>query len=333
MIRLGILHPKGLLAKELLERLRPHLDVLTIELLSSRQEDLGTLVEVDGEARLLAEATPQALGDLDLLVALESDSETLAPLLQHLPEGATAILVAPVNATPGATPLVSGVNLDPASAAGRRLVSPDATSITLAMVLDGLKGREPREAAVTVLESASVRGEEGLEELLGQARALLSFQQQPEAQVFGSQLAFNLLTHTEPPREDASASASAVSAVLTSVLGTPISIELQSAFAGTFHGLALSARVVFGKAITAEEARRHLEASPHLSVATASHSSGPVDVAGKEQVLVASVRQGINDHVLWFWLLCDNLTRGGASNLLDILTLVLQRLRTETVIH
>jgi aspartate-semialdehyde dehydrogenase len=334
MTRLGILNPTGLVAKELLDRLRPERDGVAIRLLTNRADDLGGVSEVAGEPALVLEATPEEIADLDVLAIFDENAAAIEQHLRHLPESAQAIIAGrwegPAAAAP--QPLVAGVNLE-GTPLSHRLLSPDAATIALALALAPLKDHGLLEVTATALESASERGTPGLEEALAQARALLTFQNQPTSEVFGAQVAFNVLPLCEERPETDAASTSAPTALLSKLLSQPVTVELRRAFAGTFHGIALSVRVVVERPVSLPVARQLLARGQHLTLVPETTTAGTIDVAGRDEVLVTGLRQGSSDRVLWLWLLCDNLTRGGAGNLAAILSALLAQLRTEPMVH
>ena len=85
---------------------------------------------------------------------------------------------------------VAGVH----SAAGRIHVSPHPAVIVISSLLLRLAARFPLKTAVAqVFSSASESGSRGVEELQRQTVNILSFQKIPD-QIFGAQLAFNLLS-------------------------------------------------------------------------------------------------------------------------------------------
>jgi aspartate-semialdehyde dehydrogenase len=326
MTRIGILHPTTLLGKELIERLRTALRGVEVELLSNREQEIGAVTDVAGHAALVNATDPALIAKLDLLITVGGARGELEGPLGGLREGATALLLAPEEPL-GAHPVVEGINLTDARP-GRRLLSPDAAHIALAHVVAPLRELAPLAACATVLEPASSADHSGLEEVLGQARALLTFQAQPAPEVFGSQLAFNLLagsaTARRPPIDER---------LLEAVLGRNLAIDSQVALVGVFHGTSVSVRLELEHPIAVERANELLATSQYLELGGRERPFGSIDAAGRDRVLVVDVHQGRDEHALWLWLFCDNLTRGGAWNAAGIVESLLSELDSEPMVH
>ena len=85
MRRLAVVHPTSLLARELRERLdeRPEL-WSELRLLSTREEEIGTVTEQAGRAALVEPLEPVALTEVDVVVLCD-DAEHTAAVLDRLP--------------------------------------------------------------------------------------------------------------------------------------------------------------------------------------------------------------------------------------------------------
>ncbi|HVS12565.1 MAG TPA: hypothetical protein VMV46_01480 [Thermoanaerobaculia bacterium] len=307
-MRIGLLHPTTLLGQELRERLSEALGKgVEWELLGLGVE-VGTVTEVGRAAALVEAATPERVAALDVLVACGADREGLDRLR---PPGATTPLLVQVAAETvcsGGDPVVAGINLAPEDS--RSLIAANATTIVLAHALHALRDLRPSRLVSTVHLPVSVRGREALDEVLDQARSLLAFQPSPAADVLGAQLAFNLLAPapgTRPAPDPA-----ALSGELRSVLTPELDASFAVLYAGVFHGLGILARLELESEASPEAVHERLLASPHLS-APEHASPGPIDTAARPDVLVGAVLPGDRPHVVWLWLLADNLTLAAAN--------------------
>ncbi|MFY9824641.1 MAG: hypothetical protein WAM82_24905 [Thermoanaerobaculia bacterium] len=313
MTAIAILHPTSLLGKELRETIAArHADGSDLRLLSTREDEIGTLTEAAGAAALVGRYEPEALRGAGLAFFCGTAEES-RPILAELPAETTAILVAP-DATPAdGFPVVAGVN--ESSAHGHRiLVSPHPAVVLLAHLLHPLREFSPTEAVATVIQPASMKGQPGLEELFESSRQIVAMTSRTATPVFGTQLAFNLLP--------APADVETLAGQLHTVLGGPPPVALQVLQGAVFHAIAASVLVRCPSNPTLAAFRKALGDAPLLAAAAKPRLFGPVDAATGDKVLFGSLRKD-ETGAFWLWAAMDNLTRGGALNALEIAEAVL----------
>jgi aspartate-semialdehyde dehydrogenase len=305
---LAILHPTNLQGKELRETIEARRrDWWDLRLLSTHEDEIGTLTEVAGAAALVNRYEPEALKGVDLAFFCGTAEES-RPLLEELPAETTAILLSPDATLDDGTPVVAGVNSD--AAHGRKvLVSPHPAVVILAHLLHPLRGFSPTEAVATLLQSASVKGQPGLEELFENSRQILSMASRTGTPVFGTQLAFNVLP--------AAMAAETVGDQLHAVLAGAPPVAVQILQGAVFHGIAASVLVRCPSNPTLAAFRKALAGNPVLEAAVKPRLLGPVDVAGSDKVIFGSLRKD-DTGAFWLWAVMDNLTRGTALNALEI---------------
>jgi aspartate-semialdehyde dehydrogenase len=314
LTKLAVVHPTTLLGKELRERLdaQPSLGD-DVALLTTDEEELGTLTEVRGGAAMVGRADPDALEGIDLAFFCGPIAAN-RPLLDGLPNDTTAVVLS-LDATRGdGLPVVAGVNLEAASP-GQVLVSPHPGAIAIAHLLHPLASLRLEQAVATLVQPASMREEPALHELFEQTRRVLTFGQQ-EPGLFGHQLAFNLL----PIDGDADA----VVGHLGAVLGESLDVTVQIVQGGVFHGFAVSLYARFAGDPGADGVRAALKRAAHVEMARKPQHLGPIDVAARGEVLVGRIHPDPrHPGGYWLWAAMDNLTRGGALNALEIAAAVL----------
>jgi aspartate-semialdehyde dehydrogenase len=309
---LAVVHPTNLLGKELRETLE-HRAVRWSELrlLSTLEDEIGTLTEVAGAAAVVQRYEPETLEGVGVAFFC-GPAEANRPIVEELPPDATGILLS-LDATAGdAPPVVAGVN--PERAAGARvLLSAHPVAILLAHLLHPLAPFRPESAVATVVEPASVADDPGIQELFEETRQILSMSGKRSHPVFGSQLSFNLIPAAAPaePVEEQ------LRAVLADAGGAPPRIALQRLQGGVFHGLSASLHVRFETSPDARAVRRALIAHPFVEPAEKPRALGPIDAAGGAAVLAGAVRRS-PDGGFWIWAVMDNLTRGGALNAIEL---------------
>lgn len=308
MSAIAILHPGTLVGKELrlaIEgRLKSWRDV---RLLSTNDDEVGTLTEMMGAATLVQRYEPDSLKGVST-VYFCGPVEANRPLYGDVPSGALAVVLSPDATLEDGVPVVAGVNTD-AAASGPRLVSPYPAVVLLAHVLHPLRTLQPVDMVATLIQPASVQGEPGVEELFEQTREIVMMSGRTPAAVYGTQLAFNLLP--------AAAETPALSDLLQKVVSDLPPVPLQVIQGGVFHGLSLSLHASFGGSPTPQALRKALAANPYIEIAKNHAHLGPIASANSDKVIVGPARKD-EAGGYWFWAVMDNLTRGTALNAVEI---------------
>ncbi|HEX6900803.1 MAG TPA: hypothetical protein VF789_13845 [Thermoanaerobaculia bacterium] len=305
---IAILHPSGLLGKELRETLenRPEFG-FDLRLLSTRDDEIGTLTEIAGAAALVGRYEPESLRGVRVAFFCGSIEDN-RPILKELPPETTGIVLSFDATVDDGFPAVAGVNTD-AARGHRVLVSPHPAVVLLAHLLHPLRGLDPQEAVATVIQPVSMRDDAGLEELFEQTRQIIAMTRRSPTPVFGTQLSFNLLPTPLSPDP--------LAAQLQALLGGPPPVALQILQGAVFHSVSASLYVRFAGQITPAAVRKALSVSPLLEVADKPKHLGPIDAAASEKVIYGNVRRD-EAGSLWLWAVMDNLTRGGALNAIEI---------------
>lgn len=306
MSAIAILHPMNLLGKELRETLEHRASGWKdIRLLSTLEDEVGTLTEVAGAAAIVQRYEPEGLEGVSTAFFCGPIAAN-RPLLREVPAGTTAVVLSPDATAEDGPPTVAGVN-DGGAGAGVR-VSPHPAVILLAHLLHPLRGLAPEEAVATLIQPASVRDDAGIEELFEQTRQIVAMTQRRPNPVFGAQLAFNLLPSPLP--------ADPVASQLNAVLQGP-AIALQILQGGIFHSLSASLYVRCAGNPSLQAVRKALSDHPYLEAADKPKHLGPIDAAASGKILFGTVRKDETGG-FWLWAVMDNLTRGGALNAIEI---------------
>lgn len=193
------------------------------------------LSEYDGEARLIQEPDPEEVTSHAAVILC--DAGALADRLRAACRGRTFVM--DLTGDPASGPLLGGGEDRPDQDAGGIAV-PHFLSYLLASFLVPLqRGPGVRRAVLTVLRPASDFGEEGLDELREQVVRLLRFEKAP-VEVFGRQLAFNLLPQSLLPGAEAVLEERVRSEVRRLVGPSPPTLSLSVVTAPLFYGHAVS---------------------------------------------------------------------------------------------
>jgi aspartate-semialdehyde dehydrogenase len=313
MTTLAIVHPTTLLGKELRECLgrgNASIPWQELRLLSTLEEEVGTLTDAGDAAALVQRYEP---GSLDKVSAAFFCGPAAAnrPLLAELPAEVTAVLLSPDAGVADGYPVVAGINSRPGGTANV-LLSPHPAVVLLAHLLQPLAAAcDPRQVAATVIQPASTFDEPGVEELFEQTRQIVAMTERRPAAVFGAQLAFNLL-----PAMRANEAAADIAAALAAVLPEAPPLAVQLLQGGVFHGLAVSLHLRADNAPSLPALRKALLASPYVAAAGDAAHLGPIDAAASDKILLGPLRK--DEQGIWIWAVVDNLTRGGALNAIEI---------------
>ena len=326
MSTLALVHPTDLVAVELRRSLDRRRDLWErLLLLSSSEDEIGTLTEVRGAAAMVEKMEPGSFEGVDVAFFSASMAAN-RPLIEDLP-AATAVVVLSTDSEPGdGHPIVAGVNLGEANREAP-MISPHPATVVLAHLLHPLLGFVPRLAAATVLQPVSMHGKAGLDEMFEQTRSILSFADDPPRDVFPIQMVFNAVPASTPAtlleRQLAAVLGTGTPAAGTPAAGTPaaempLSIHLLQV--GIFHGFSASVYLELAEDPGPEAVRRALGEHPVNELVQEADRLGPIDAAARDQVLIGAidpVAGGPGRYRLW--AVMDNLTCGGALNALQIL--------------
>ncbi|HKI02714.1 MAG TPA: hypothetical protein VKK31_12110 [Thermoanaerobaculia bacterium] len=309
MTAIAILNSVNLLGKELRETIEArHPEWADIRLLSTREDEIGTLTEIQGAAALVGRYETGSLEGVDIAFFC-GPMEANRPILAELPAETIAIVLSFDATLEDGLPVVSGVNTSTAYG-GRVLISPHPGVVLISHLLHPLRDFSPEEAVATLIQPASTQDEAGIEELFETTRQIVAMTKRTPTPVFGTQLAFNIL----PSQLPVDPIASQLGAVLT---GLP-PVALQILQGGVFHSVSASLYVRCAADPSPMTVRKALAASPMVEAAGKPRLLGPVEAAASDKVIFSTVRRDEGRGGFWLWAAMDNLTRGGALNAVEI---------------
>lgn len=204
------------------------------------------------------------------------------------------------------------------SASSSLYVSPHAAVIVISSLLLRLAERFPLKSAVAqVFCPASEAGSRGVEELQKQTVNILSFQKIPD-QVFGAQLAFNLLSRLgKSGRGELSALETRLHRQLRQYLGGRVPLPAMRVIqVPVFYSVGVSAYIETVETTGAEAAAAAL-AGERIKVRR-SNLDAPtqVEATGSSDILVDSISTDPqHPNGLWIWAVADNLHLAAANAL------------------
>ena len=313
LFRVAIVGAATLKGKELKEVLEErHFPAVDIRLLDDN-ESLGQLEQVQDEISFVQPVTADQLENVDFTF-FASEAEFTRSNLKLAKKAGSAIVdlsyalesgsAAPVRAPWIERELGRHAQLSLDSSAVM-IAHPAATAVAL-LSLRAQKAGAIRRMAVSVFEPVSEQGRRGMDELHEQTVNLLSFQQMPTG-VFDSQVAFNMIGRYGPA---SSHSLESIERRIISHLRTLLGEQapaLTLVEAPVFHAHTFSIYVEFEKAVSNGDFSQAL-AGEHVHIArTQEDTPSNVNVAGKDEILVAVHHDAVQANGFWLWAAVDNL--------------------------
>jgi len=305
-LRMALINPTSLVGEEIRQTLDRQRDWWTrVELFSTEVDGVGTVTQVAGEAAIVQALEADSLRGIDIAFLCAPGATLPKP-----PESCSLIVIPEGVADATGAALVAGVNLDD-KPTGNVLLSAHPAVVLLANLLHPLASLAPVEATAVVIQPASTLGDDALKELLSQAGAILSFSDKQPQDVFGHQMAFNIVP--------AVIDTSTLTAQLDHVLPTPVPLALNALQGGFFHSISTALHVRFQTDPGHEALSAALGANSAIVLDHEHPGPGPITAAGRDEILVAPPKASHPDSgTYWIWAVMDNLTLGGALNALAI---------------
>ena len=302
-MKTAIVHPGSILGKALQERLQQS-PVLNVDaLLTTREEEVGTLSESD-DAAALTQLLTGSEADIYFVCGNPEEQQSVADTVQH----GVVVHVEPVaNAandyTVAGAAVAGNQEADPL-----RLYCPSPVATALSHLLLPLAGLDLF-ASVVVLRGASSSSGAALDELLEQTRALLSFSGEMPTQTLPTQLAFNAVgvgSADQLERE--------VGALLPA---TPMSIRMLDV--GIFHGVGLvidlQSRATDDQPDLVAAVSERLRDSTYVTMRPADELLGTRDASDSDGILLSELQPRV--YGVGMWAVFDNLTLA-ARNAVDV---------------
>ena len=203
---------------------------------------------------------------------------------------------------------------------------PNCSTTPIVQVLAPLHAESPLKRVVAdTYQSVSGAGGRAMEELQTQTQLLGQGDGSPmESEVFPHQIASNLIPSIDEPRDDGySKEEWKVAAETRKIMHIPeLAVSATCVRVPVFRAHAAAVHAEFTDPIDPAKARAVLEATPGVCVvddlATEQYPM-PITAEGNDTVWVGRIRQDMSHaNGLVFWVVCDNLRKGAATNSIQI---------------
>ena len=299
----------------------------SIRLFTTKDDPEFNLTEVGGEATLMTSPDFETLGRLDVAFFCGSRDEGETHLEWAARGGFFAVDLTGASEAHPSIPLVNAeVNPEALPAKPGVVAAPSAVAQMMTSLLAPLRRNcGLREAIAVVLRPASERGQAGIDELYQQSLSLMNFQEMPR-EVFGRQLAFNLLPGwLAEAGKKAGAARAELERQVQSVTGGGYGLALQVIDAPVFHGHAVMAHVSLREGTGAGDVLASYEGADSIRIGRPGDKVTPVERAGEEHLLVTGVQPGLQPSSFWIWAVADDLAGGRSRNAVRIAEGILER--------
>lgn len=289
------------------------------------EEEYAKLTEFRGEARVIQPYDREALVGSDIVfVAADRTTSLEVGKLAADHKFLAVDLTETFNTDEGVPVVVAGVNDGLLQARPAVVANPHPVTIILAHLFHALLKRfQIIHAVAFILQPVSAFDESGIEELADQSIAVLSSSSVTK-KIFKTQIAFNLLSHTEAmDRDGFSVSEKQILSEVGRVFSKkPVPLSLSLIQAPVFHTYSIMLHVELGEPSDIPTLQNLFKKSSPFKVLPPSDSCpvSSVLVAGKEEIFIGQIkREEALPNRFWIWAVADNLTRGSALNAFEIM--------------
>ncbi|QOD38667.1 aspartate-semialdehyde dehydrogenase [Candidatus Wolbachia massiliensis] len=207
--------------------------------------------------------------------------------------------------------------------------NPNCTVIQMLLVLCLLHQKAKIKRVVTsTYQSTSGAGKAAMDELYHQTkRIFMNEAKKPE--IFPKQIAFNCIPHIGKFMEDGSTKEEwKMQEETKKILGEDIKVTATCVRVPVFIGHAMTVNVEFNQRITEEQAREVLGENEDNGILVYdrredSEYTTQIDAVQEDAVYVSRIRQDDTvEHGLNMWIVADNLRKGAALNIVQILEIL-----------
>jgi aspartate-semialdehyde dehydrogenase len=302
--------------------------IAQLSLLASRRS-AGRTLSFAGQDMPVQELTEQAFAGTDF--ALFSVSSSISEALGPIAARAGAVVIDDSSAfrmAPHVPLVVTEVNPHALQYHQGIIAHPNCSTIPLVMVLKPLHQRaQVKRIVVATYQSVSGAGARAMEELDQQTRALVAGEP-TNVSVFPHQIAFNCL-----PQIDAFGELGYTGEEWKMVRETHKILEDDAIRMSTttvrvpvFRCHSEAVNIETERKVSAQEVRQLLATAPGVAVIDDPEKSQypmPITVAGRDEVFVGRIREDpSHDRAINLWLVSDNLRKGAALNMVQIMELL-----------
>ena len=300
--------------------------------LCASERSWGKKLTVSGHELTVEAATPELLGDVDM-VFISAGSEVSRELAQLAVEKGALVIdkSSAFRMDPDVPLVIPEVNADDLERHSGIIASPNCSTTPLAMALNSLMGLSAVQRVVaSTYQSVSGTGAAAMDELRDQSRDILQGKG-VHVSAYPHQIAFNVLPHildfldngyTDEEMKMVNETRKILHVPELPVSATCVRVPVMVGHSEAVH-------VEFADPVSADDVRNALSEAPGIKVLDEPGDNVypmPVDADGRDEVFVGRIRQDVS-HLrgVAMWLACDNLRKGAALNAIQIAEELLNR--------
>lgn len=322
-LRVAVVGATGAVGREMLSSLESRgFPVASLRPLATSRS-AGTTVRFSGEDLTVEPLADGCFAGIDLALYSAGARVSLDTARVAVAAGAVVVDNSSAFRTDPSVPLVvPEVNAEALYGHRGLIANPNCSTVELVVVLKPLHDAAGlRRVVVSTYQSASGAGQKGIDELMGQTRAVLAGAD-PVAVVHARPLAFNCVPQIDVFRDDGSTGEEWKMVYETRrILGLPsLGVLPTCVRVPVIRGHSEAVSVELERPLSPEAARDLLAAAPGVTVVDGGgRYPTPLDCAGEDPCFVGRLRSDPSvEHGLAFWIVADNLRKGAALNAVQI---------------
>ena len=333
--RVGVLGATGAVGTTILEVLAergfPASEIVPI----ASERSAGRRIPHEGGELEVRVLSPEAIAGLDIVLSSAGGAISAEWAPRIVEAGAVVIDNTSFWRMHDEVPLVvSEVNPDAVEGHRGLIANPNCSTMQMVVALAPIQREVGIERiVVSTYQSVSGTGQNAVEELRAQARAVLAGDE-PAAEVYPHPIAFNVLPQVEAFKEgdDYTTEERKMMAETRKILGvdeTELGISATCVRVPVFVGHSESVNIRTRRPLSPAECRDLLSGADGVTVID-SPAEGlyplATDAAGRDDVLVGRIREDPSDErSLNLWIVGDNLRKGAATNAVQVAEQLHQR--------
>jgi aspartate-semialdehyde dehydrogenase len=229
--------------------------------------------------------------------------------------------------------VVSEVNPDALDGHRGIIANPNCSTMQMVVALKPIYDAAGIERLViSTYQAVSGTGKKGVDELLGQSRALLAGDEPPDPRAYAHRIAFNALPHagTFAAGDDHTDEELKLVNETRKILGDPsIRISATCVRVPVVNAHSEAVNVETRSPLSPEEARELLRAAPGVTVLDDPEAASyplAIEADGQDDVFVGRIRRDRgHDQALDMWIVSDNLRKGAATNAVQLAEVLHER--------
>jgi aspartate-semialdehyde dehydrogenase len=229
--------------------------------------------------------------------------------------------------------VVAEVNPDAIERHRGIVANPNCSTMQMVVALKPIHdGPGIERVVVSTYQSTSGTGQAAVDEMLGQAHAMLHEMEPGEPEVYPHRIAFNVLPQVETFKDgdDYTTEERKMMAETRKILGDDsLRISATCVRVPVVTGHSESINLQTREELSPQECRELLAAAPGVTVLDdPANGIYPLasDAAGSDQVFVGRIRRDpSNERTLNLWVVADNLRKGAATNAVQLAELLHER--------